>query len=144
MAVQSRWLAINRALSVTVHPCRLLDLEEGFSLSSSLSLPPLPCLPPWHRSCFGFVPQFQSLPPLHLLFPFFFSFFSSPFSQHGDLWPTLKKPHKEARLFYATLGVRVLQTGVMKSGKTTLITASLLAGFCNLCRLNLTNDCLKR
>lgn len=109
------------------------------------SLPPTSSMPATLAPVVFWLCTTVSVPPSSAsAISLLFSFFSSPFSQHGDLWPTLKKPHKEARLFYATLGVRVLQTGVMKSGKTTLITASLLAGFCNLCRLNLTNDCLER
>lgn len=77
---------MNTVLSVTIHSCCLWNWE-GFSLSSSLSLPSLPCQLPWHRSCFGFVPQIQPLPPLP----------HSPFS------PTLPCSQQATQWFMAEL-----------------------------------------
>lgn len=107
------------------------------------SLPPTSSMPATLAPVVFWLCTTVSVPPSSAS-AFSLFFLSSPFSQHGDLQLNLKTPHKEAHLFYATLGGSVLQTGVLKSVKTVQITASLLAGSCNLCRLNLTNDCLER
>lgn len=84
--------------------CRSLSIHAGCWIEKKKPTPTplsLPCLPPWHRSCFSLVPQRQLLLPLTPLSPFFLSL--QPTHNMSDLWLGLKISHKKAHSFHTTL-----------------------------------------